>query len=98
MLGTGGKISIQVVLAQASCSARVLQKRFADAVGLSLKQFLAIVRLSGVVDQITYLETEDITLTGLTLEYDYYDSHISLTTRTTPCKFKPSLYLLSLKK
>ncbi|WP_299823374.1 helix-turn-helix domain-containing protein [uncultured Pontibacter sp.] len=103
MLDTGGNISVKQVLEKPGSSPRLLQKRFKDAVGLSLEEYLNIIRLRESVNRIGYPETPIPSMTKLALPYDNYDqAHFTnafrQVTRTTPGKFKPTEYLQSLKK
>lgn len=98
-----GDISVGELSEEIKCSTRLLQKRFRCGVGLSPKMYIKIIKLREAVDQIAFPETMHKPMTELALEQNYYDqAHFSNSfrkvVRTTPKKFIPGNYLLSLKE
>lgn len=104
MLERSGNIAVVALSTELRCSTRHLQKLFKAYVGLSPKDLAVIIKLRESVDDIVYPhDIHHAKLTDLALSNHFYDqAHFIKTFRsiagTSPRKFNPLNYLLSLKK
>jgi AraC-like DNA-binding protein len=102
-LQTNGNLSVQKLAAQSGVSIRLLQKKFKQALGLSPKEYLNILRLREAVDQLAFPDDTSSSGTGIALEGNYYDQahfihSFKKRIRTTPKKFDPLHYLLAFRE
>lgn len=103
ILTSEASITVKDLALQAGISERLLQKRFKQATGLSPKEYLKIIKLRATVDMLAYPEKEPQTGTTVAHNSDYYDQAHFINvfrniTSTTPKKFCPSDYYLTLKE
>lgn len=98
-----GNISVQDLAACVGSSIRIVQKKFRQAVGLSPKQYIAIVKLRETINQLVYPEETVKPLLHLAVDNNYFDqAHFNHTfksvIKTTPKKFDKKDYFLSFKE
>ena len=103
IMETKGHISVQEVICQLEGSLRLLQKKFNQAVGISPKEYVGIIKLREAVDSLAFSEEDNPSLTQIALGNNFYDqSHFTNTfkriIRTTPKKFDPDNYLLAFRE
>lgn len=96
---TKGTLAVLALAQELGCSTRVLEKHFQHAVGLTPKEFTAVLRVRGVVDALQSPAAP--TLAQLALEYGFYDqAHFINVFRKmvqlSPGKFDPAAYMLPL--
>lgn len=100
IIETKGHISIKDIIDQLGGSVRLLQKKFNQAVGISPKEYVGIIKLREAVDSLAFSEEESPSITQIALENNYYDqAHFTHTfkriIKITPKKFNPDHYLLA---
>lgn len=97
---TKGTVAVLALAQELGCSTRQLEKHFRHYLGLTPKEFAAVLRVRGVVDALR--ETSNAQpLAQLALEYGFYDqAHFIKVFRKmvqlSPGKFDPAAYMLPL--
>ncbi len=103
LLNNKGCYPIEKLAEDIKCSSRYLQKIFKKHVGLTPKQFAVIIKLRSAVDEIAYPQPEQSSFISMAIDNHFYDqAHFNNTfksiVKTSPKKFNPPDYFLSLKK
>ena len=97
---TNGTLAVSAVAQELGCSTRQLEKIFRQCLGLTPKEFTAVLRVRGVVDALQHA-TNAQPLAQLALAYGFYDqAHFIKVFRRmvqlSPGKFDPAAYMLPL--
>ncbi|CAM3755380.1 helix-turn-helix domain-containing protein [Flavobacterium chungbukense] len=97
------EISVLDISKTLKSSQRLLQIKFKTATGLTIKNYIQILKFRKSVDQMVNADLEKMTLTEIALYNKYFDqSHFIKkfkdVTKTTPKMFDPDLYFLSQKR
>lgn len=95
-----GSVAVLALAQELGCSTRLLEKQFRQCVGLTPKEFTAVLRVRGVVDALQNAGNAR-PLAQLALEYGFYDqAHFINVFRKmvqqSPGKFDPAAYMLPL--
>lgn len=95
-----GTVAVLALARELGCSTRQLEKTFRYYLGLTPKEFTAVLRVRGVVDTL-HDATNTQSLTQLALDYGFYDqAHFIKAFRRmvqlSPGKFDPAAYMLPL--
>jgi AraC-like DNA-binding protein len=97
---TKGTVAVLELAQELGCSTRQLEKYFRQYIGLTPKEFTAVLRVRGVVDALQEASNPQ-PLAQLALEYGFYDqAHFINVFRKmvqlSPGKFDPTTYMLPL--
>lgn len=97
------EISVSEISQNLKSSQRLLQIKFKNATGLTIKKYIQILKFRKAVDQMVNSDLEKLKLTDVALYNKYFDqSHFIRkfkdVTKTTPKTFDPDLYFLSQKR
>lgn len=97
------EISVSEISKLLNSSQRLLQMRFKTATGITIKNYIQILKFRKSVDQMINADLEKLSLTEIALYNKYFDqSHFIRkfkdVTKTTPKMFNPDLYFLSQKR
>jgi AraC-like DNA-binding protein len=97
---TKGTVAVLELAQELGCSTRQLEKYFRQYIGLTPKEFTAVLRVRGVVDALQEAGNPQ-PLAQLALEYGFYDqAHFINVFRKmvqlSPGKFDPAAYMLPL--
>ena len=97
------EISVSEIGKSLKSSQRSLQIKFKIATGLTIKNYIQILKFRKSVDQMVNSDVEKLSLTEVALYNKYFDqSHFIKkfkdVTKTTPKMFNPDLYFLSQKR
>lgn len=97
------EISVSEISTDLNSSQRLLQIKFKIATGLTIKQYIQILKFRKSVDQMVNSDLEKLKLTDVALYNKYFDqSHFIKkfkdVTKTTPKMFDPKSYFLSQKR
>ncbi|SNR69569.1 AraC family transcriptional regulator [Flavobacterium sp. ov086] len=97
------EITVSEIGKSLSVSQRLLQIKFKTATGLTIKNYIQILKFRKSVDQMVNSDLEKLKLTDVALYNKYFDqSHFIKkfkdVTKTTPKMFNSSLYFLSKKR
>ncbi|WP_394774134.1 helix-turn-helix domain-containing protein [Flavobacterium sp.] len=97
------EISVSEIGKSLNSSQRSLQIKFKIATGLTIKNYIQILKFRKSVDQMVNSDLEKLKLTDVALYNKYFDqSHFIKkfkdVTKTTPKMFNSSLYFLSKKR
>ena len=95
-----GTVAVLAMAQALGCSTRQLEKTFRHCLGLTPKEFTAVLRVRGVVD-VLQAATNTQSLTQLALEFGFYDqAHFIKAFRRmvqlSPGRFDPAAYMLPL--
>ncbi|KAF2326233.1 helix-turn-helix transcriptional regulator [Flavobacterium daemonense] len=96
-------ISVSEISSALNSSQRLLQIKFKNATGLTIKKYIQILKFRKSVDQMITSDLEKLKLTDIALYNKYFDqSHFIKkfkdVTKTTPKTFNPDSYFLSQKR
>ncbi|TDO94271.1 helix-turn-helix domain-containing protein [Flavobacterium sp. 245] len=97
------QISVSEISSAFHSSQRLLQIKFKNATGLTIKKYIQILKFRKSVDQMVNSDLEKLKLTDVALYNKYFDqSHFIKkfkdVTKTTPKTFNPDSYFLSQKR
>lgn len=97
------EISVSDISKTLNSSQRLLQIKFKNATGLTIKKYIQILKFRKSVDQMINADLEKMNLTEIALYNKYFDqSHFIKkfkdVTKTTPKTFNPDSYFLSQKR
>lgn len=97
------EISVSDISKTLNSSQRLLQIKFKNATGLTIKKYIQILKFRKSVDQMINADLEKMNLTEIALYNKYFDqSHFIKkfkdVTKTTPKTFDPDSYFLSQKR
>lgn len=97
------EVSVLDISKTLKSSQRLLQIKFKTATGLTIKNYIQILKFRKSVDQMVNADLEKMSLTEIALYNKYFDqSHFIKkfkdVTKTTPKMFDPDLYFLSQKR
>ncbi|MBB4801316.1 AraC-like DNA-binding protein [Flavobacterium nitrogenifigens] len=97
------EISVAEIGKLLNLSQRLLQIKFKTATGLTIKNYIQILKFRKSVDQMINMDVSKMNLTEIALYNKYFDqSHFIKkfkdVTKTTPKMFNPDLYFLSQKR
>ncbi len=97
------EISVSEISSALNSSQRLLQIKFKNATGLTIKKYIQILKFRKSVDQMVNADLEKLKLTDVALYNKYFDqSHFIKkfkdVTKTTPKTFNPDSYFLSQKR
>lgn len=97
------EISVSEIGKSLKVSQRLLQIKFKAATGLTIKNYIQILKFRKSVDQMVHSDLEKLKLTDVALYNKYFDqSHFIKkfkdVTKTTPKMFNSDLYFLSKKR
>lgn len=97
------EISVAEIGKLLNLSRRLLQIKFKTATGLTIKNYIQILKFRKSVDQMINMDVSKMNLTEIALYNKYFDqSHFIKkfkdVTKTTPKMFNPDLYFLSQKR
>ncbi|MTH16885.1 AraC family transcriptional regulator [Flavobacterium sp. LC2016-01] len=96
-------ISVSEISSAFNSSQRLLQIKFKNATGLTIKKYIQILKFRKSVDQMINSDIEKLKLTDIALYNKYFDqSHFIKkfkdVTKTSPKTFNPDSYFLSQKR
>ncbi|MDQ6471551.1 helix-turn-helix transcriptional regulator [Flavobacterium sp. LHD-80] len=97
------EISVSEISSAFNSSQRLLQIKFKNSTGLTIKKYIQILKFRKSVDQMVNSDLEKLKLTDVALYNKYFDqSHFIKkfkdVTKTTPKTFNPDSYFLSQKR
>ncbi|UQD56639.1 AraC family transcriptional regulator [Flavobacterium sp. K5-23] len=96
-------ISVSEITSFLKTSQRTLQIKFKKATGLTIKNYIKILKLRKTIDTMVETGNEKNNLTAIALDNDYFDqSHFNKTfqemIKMSPKKFDPNSFILSEKR
>jgi AraC-like DNA-binding protein len=96
-------ISVAEIVTSLNTSQRTLQIKFKKATGLTIKNYIKILKLRKTIDTMVETGNETNNLTAIALTNDYFDqSHFNKTfqemIKMSPKKFNSNLFILSNKR
>jgi AraC-like DNA-binding protein len=97
------EINVSEIGEHLNSSQRLLQIKFKNSTGLTIKKYIKILKLRKSIDQMANSNPEGINLTNIALNNQYFDqSHFIKdfkdVTKITPKMFNPDSYFLSKKR